>query len=84
MEQPTDKPPRKKTMEIHIPLQRREDRAGGEYYVAASTDIDHNVNLGDFVVLVLLGSTVEGSTNSHPQLVFRPRDFVTEDAKQRR
>jgi hypothetical protein len=74
----TSKPARKNSLEIHIPLIRRDDSKGGDYYVSVDIDIDQNVNLGDYKMLILLGKR-EGS---HPEIIMRARDFDTERPSQ--
>jgi len=66
----TPRPYRKRAPEFHIPLLRREDRAGGDYFIGVGLEASVDVNLADFVVLVLLGR--EGGPG--PTLVFRARD----------
>lgn len=72
----TQRPSRKKSLEIQIPLIRREDRAGGDYFIGVEVDVDLGVNLADYVVMVLLGRPGAGAPGSGagPRIILRPRD----------
>ena len=69
-----DGAPRKKHMSIELPLSGRDDKAGGTYYIAAEVNIDQNVNLGDYVILVLMGKKDDAGHGPGPRIVMRPRD----------